>query len=85
MENWAARQFLVGGRDVLIKAILQTIPSYAMSCFRISSSIFGDIERVCNNFWWGMISESNKIRWCTWDELCKPKSMGGLDYEIVLF
>lgn len=81
VESWTSRHFSEGGREVLIKAVLQAVPSYAMSCFRIPTSICGDIERMCNNFWWGMKAEGNRIHWCTWDELCKPKDRGDLSFR----
>lgn len=43
--------FSVGGREVLIKSVLQNIPSYAMSCFRIPASICHKVEQACAKFW----------------------------------
>lgn len=40
----------IGGREVLIKFLLQTIPSYAMSCFKITASLCQRIEQVCASF-----------------------------------
>lgn len=38
------------GRGVLIKAILQAIPTYNMSYFKIPKKILDDISRITANF-----------------------------------
>ena len=46
VSNWQHKFFLVGGKEVLIKAAAQTIPTYAMSIFKIPMSICDDIQRI---------------------------------------
>lgn len=46
IQGWGNKCFSVGGKEVLIKSILQSIPSYDMSCFRIPKSICDEIERM---------------------------------------
>lgn len=31
----------------------------------------------------GENDNGNKMHWCKWIELCKPKKMGGLDFRII--
>lgn len=52
IHGWTSRFFSQGGREVLIKSVLQAIPSYAMSCFRLPISICHNIEQACAKFWW---------------------------------
>lgn len=86
MTGWGHKHFSEGGREILIKVVLQALPCYAMACFRIPTMICDEIERECANFWWGLKDEGSKIHWSTWNELCKPKHCGGLGFrKLVLF
>lgn len=56
LQGWKERLFSQGGKEVLIKYVIQSIPTYAMSCFIILDSIIKDIEAVCARFWWVLLS-----------------------------
>ena len=47
---WKGKQFLVGGREVLIKAVATAIPTY---CSLIVYGIVSDIQSLIVRFWWG--------------------------------
>lgn len=81
MDEWKVKLFSEGGRKVLIKAVIQAIPTYAMSCFRIPSSINNEIEGMCANFWWGSSSSGKKIHWKAWSKLKQLKAVGGLGFK----
>ncbi|XP_073121147.1 uncharacterized protein [Henckelia pumila] len=81
IKGWCNKLFSLGGKEILIKSVLQAIPTYVMSCFRIPVSICEDIERECANFWWGMEDGRRKMHWKSWKKLCKPKCLGGLGFR----
>lgn len=57
------------------------ILTYAMSCFRLPSSIVTEIEKACSNFWWGVDEGRKRLHWKTWKYLSSPKCMGGMGFR----
>uniref|UniRef100_A0A8R7U3Z9 Reverse transcriptase domain-containing protein n=1 Tax=Triticum urartu TaxID=4572 RepID=A0A8R7U3Z9_TRIUA len=69
------------GKEVLIKAIAQAIPVYAMACFDLTKSLCEDVSSMIARFWWSQLDKENKIHWVGWDKLTKPKKDGGLGFR----
>ena len=78
IKGWKEGFLSQAGREVLIKAIIQAIPTYAMQCFKIPKSILEAIERLYRGFFWGKKKEERKIAWVAWHKLVEPKTRGGL-------
>uniref|UniRef100_A0A803P8Z3 RNase H type-1 domain-containing protein n=1 Tax=Cannabis sativa TaxID=3483 RepID=A0A803P8Z3_CANSA len=76
MNTWNEKIFSAGGREVLLKAVVQSIPTYAMSCFRLPVYFCNQVESMMSNFWWGSNENGSKIHWRSWNLLCKSKSDG---------
>ncbi|KAK3187995.1 hypothetical protein Dsin_027556 [Dipteronia sinensis] len=81
LKGWGEKLLSVGGKDVLIKAVIQSIPTYAMSMFRLPKSLISEIHRLCARFWWGGSMEKRKMHWCKWRKLCTRKDEGGLGFK----
>ena len=72
--------------EVLIKAVIQAIPTYAMGCFKILLGLCHEIETIIKKFWWGQRGEKRKIHWLKWEELTKSKLEGGMGFrDIAMF
>ncbi|XP_057811823.1 uncharacterized mitochondrial protein AtMg00310-like [Salvia miltiorrhiza] len=79
--SWKQREFSSGGKEVLIKSVIQAVPTCAMQCFRIPDSICEDIHKMCASFWWGDSEEKKKLHWRRWELMCKPKEWGGMGFR----
>lgn len=80
IDGWKNKYFSEGGRETLIKVVIQVVPTYATACFRISSTICQEIEKMTANFWWGTKKKGSKIHWKAWTHLLERKDNGGLGF-----
>ena len=65
----------------MTKALVQSIPTYSMSVFRLPIGLLKDIEAMIQKFWWGCSENSRKIHWVRWETLCSSKSVGGMGFK----
>ncbi|KAH9672717.1 putative reverse transcriptase/RNA-dependent DNA polymerase [Citrus sinensis] len=79
--NWQHKFFSSGGKEVLIKAVAQGVPAYAMSVFKIPSTLCEDIQKAMAKFWWGNKKEKNGIHWARWERMSHAKHRGGLGFR----
>jgi ribonuclease HI len=82
INSWSSKSLSKAGREVLIKSVLQAIPSYVMGIFLIPSTIIDAIEKMMNTFWWGHSGANNKgIHWLSWEKLSVHKNSGGMGFK----
>jgi hypothetical protein len=68
------------GKDVMIKAVLQAIPNFSMSCFQLSKGTCQKIISLIARFWWSGSIDKKAMHWLSWDKLEKPKCCGGMGF-----
>jgi hypothetical protein len=73
--------FISGRKEVLIKAIASAVRIFSMACFKIPRGLCKHIDSLIRNFWWGSKDGARKTGWVSWEEMTKPKYMGGLGLQ----
>ena len=53
LQGWGEKLLSQASREVLIKAVVQAIPTYTMSCFMLPLGLCHEIEGFICKFWWG--------------------------------
>ena len=80
MQGWKEKLLSQAGREVMIKAVVQSISVYSMSIFKLPVGLCKDIEAMIQKFWWGS-GDARKIHWVKWSSLCSSKSIGGMGFR----
>jgi len=81
LEGWKEGLISKGGKEVLLKSIVQALPQYAMMTFKVPVSICKDVEKKIARFWWRNNSNRAGIHWKNWDYLKERKEKGGMGFR----
>jgi len=66
LAGWKGKLLSMGGKEILIKAVAQAIPSYTMSCFQLPQGLCENLESMMRRFWWGQKYQEAKMAWVGW-------------------
>jgi hypothetical protein len=81
LEGWKEKILSMGGKEILLKAVIQSLSVYAMLVFNIPKNLGKQITDAMASFWWGDTEEKNKLHWMAWWKMCIPKKFGGMDFR----
>ena len=81
LQGWKEQLLSQAGCEILLKAVIQAIPIFAMGCFKIPITLCEEIESLIRKFWWGQRGNQRKIHWAKLSSLCRPKDLGGLGFK----
>ena len=51
LQGWEKQLLSQAGREILIKAVVQTIPTYTMHCFKLPIGLCNELEGLIRRFW----------------------------------
>lgn len=63
ISNWKNHFLSQIRKEILIKTVLQVVPTYAMSVFKLPQRLCKKISILMAKFLWGHMREDNKIQW----------------------
>jgi len=81
IKGWKERFLSRAGKETLIKAVAQTIPTYIMSCYKLPDGCCKDIKSMLAKFWWGSKEGERKIHWMSWERMSKSKNSGDMGFR----
>lgn len=81
LAGWKEKLLSTAGKEVLIKAVAQAVPTYTMSCFKLPKALYDELTSMVSQFWWGQKKEERKMSWLRLEKMCLPKEQGGLGFR----
>jgi len=73
LEGWKENLISKGGKEILLKSVVQALSQYAMMIFKVHVSICKSVEQKIARFWWQNNSNRSGIHWKSWDLLKENK------------
>ena len=80
VQGWMEMLLSAAGKEVLIKAVAQAVPTYSMACFRLPRGLCHHINNMLSNFLWESKEGRRRTCWVSWEEMTKPKQLEGLGF-----
>lgn len=81
VQGWMEQSLSDGGKEVLIKAVAQAVPTYSMGYFRLPRGLCQALNAMIQKFWWGSKEGKRKTCWVPWEKMTQPKYLGGLGFR----
>ncbi|CAL9007242.1 unnamed protein product [Prunus brigantina] len=81
VEGWKQKLLTQAGREVLIKAVAQAIPTYPMTVLLFPGGLCRELDGILAKFWWGGNEDKDELHWISWVELGMPKLEGGMGFR----
>jgi len=81
VDGWKEKFLSQAGKEILIKAVVQALPTYCMSVFRLPQSLCKSLNSIMCRFWWGHKSNQGRVYWIRWEWLGAPKNRGGMGFR----
>jgi hypothetical protein len=78
LSGWKNRFLSFGGRVILLKSVLTSLPIYTLSFFKAPSGTISSIESLFINFFWWGGEDSRKTSWISWKSICLSRENSGL-------
>lgn len=79
LSGWRSKCISWARIRTLINSMALSISIYTMSTFSIPNKVCNSLNALTRRFWWKLKQhESRFLAWKAWDNLCCPRSDGGL-------
>lgn len=81
MGSWKEKFLSQVGNEILIKAVVQALPTYFISVFWLPQALCKSLNSLMSRFWWGHKSNQGRVHWMSWERLGAPKNRGGMGFR----
>jgi hypothetical protein len=61
IQGWQEKLLSKAGKEILVKAVAQVIPTYAMSYFDLTKGLCDELSTIIGRYWWSQQDNIHKI------------------------
>lgn len=81
IQSWTERKVSRPAKEILIKMVAQTLPTFAMNVFLLPIGLIKEIESCLSKFFWSNSQQnSSKICWMAWVRMTRHKHASGFGF-----
>jgi hypothetical protein len=62
MTAWKEKDLSAAGKEILIKSVVQALPNYIMSVFKLTDGLCEDLMKAIRAYWWGAEKGRRKVQ-----------------------
>jgi hypothetical protein len=81
LQDWKIKFLSQAGKEILLKAVIQAIPTYCMSVFLFPKKLCNELNSLMKKFWWSSHGKEKGIHWMSWEKMGFSKSAGGMGFR----
>ena len=81
LSGWKKKFLSFAGRSVLVKSVMEAIPSYVLQGAALLMHVCENIDKVNRDFLWGSTEDRRKLHLVGWGKIVKLKEEGGLGLQ----
>lgn len=78
LAGWKTKFLSKAGRLVLIKVVHTALPLYTMQCCALPKATTEALDKLSRDFLWGSSPNHRKLHLVGWNDISRPKHIGGL-------
>ncbi|KAJ1430901.1 Ribonuclease H superfamily [Sesbania bispinosa] len=75
INGWKESLLNMAGKEMLIKSVIQAIPTYAMSVFKFPRGFCSKLNSMVANFWWQGSRKDREVHWRSWQFISRRESI----------
>lgn len=76
LQGWKEKILSHVGKKVLIKSVIQAIPTYTISCFKLPKGLVKELEVLIRKFWWGILVIAGRSIGLSRSGNVRPRKLG---------
>ncbi|XP_075086276.1 uncharacterized protein LOC142168987 [Nicotiana tabacum] len=81
LSSWKGKLLSNGGRAFVISHMLNSMPIHLLSVVNLPAYVINQLQKMFARFYWSNSGNGRARHWASWDNLCLPKSEGGMGFR----